>query len=121
MSLEAAKTIKIPDAVFERPTLTDWSAKERQADLAWIDENLPTFKNVALAEYDQQGPGIILIHIFEKQDDVGHPYGYLSQSVVEEIGDEEVKQAVQAYDPHNEVVVTLLKSNYRGRTYQVQF
>ena len=50
MSLEGKEITKETNEKVEKPILTDWGVKEREADLARIQENLSTFKLVALPE-----------------------------------------------------------------------
>jgi len=107
------------EIAIERPPITTWSSKEQDIDLVWIEENLPIFKEMALTAYDEQGPGIIIVHTFQQHDEGGHPYGYLPQTIVEEFGKEEITQKVREYDPQSEAIIMLLKSDYRENTYRV--
>jgi hypothetical protein len=75
---------------------------------------------VALTEYDELGPGIILVDTFEQKDEGGHPYGYLPQSIVEAFDNEVVMQNVREYDPQKETVFVLLKSGNQASSYRVQ-
>ena len=120
MSLEGKEIIKEANDKVEKPILTDWGIKEREADLVWIQENLSTFKMVALAEYDELGPGSILVHTFEQKEEGGHPYGYLPQSIVETFDNEVVMEKVREYDPQHEALIVLLKTVNQVSSYRVQ-
>ena len=65
MSLQGKEITKEANDKVEKPLLTDWGIKEREADLASIQENLSIFKMIALTEYDEFRPGTILVHTFE--------------------------------------------------------
>ena len=76
---------------------------------------------MALAEYNEQGPGIIIVHTFQFQDEGGHPYGYLPQTIVEKFGKAEITQKVREYDPQSEAIIMLLNSDYKESSYRVKF
>ena len=103
----------------EKTELTDWAAKEREADLDWIEENLHIFIPVAQSEYDENGRGAIIVNASERAEGKGHPFGYLPQANIEEFEDEEVIRMVREYDPKQELVIVLLKPKNRESTYRV--
>ena len=119
-SKEKERVSEIRDPI-EKPAITTWSAKEQEVDLAWIGENLAVFKETALVEYDEQGPGLIIVHTYKQLEEGGHLYGYLSQMVVEQFENERVTQLVREYDPKTETVIMLLKADYQENTYRVRF
>jgi len=41
--------------------IPDWAREERQNDLAWIAENLPSFWPAAQAQFAAQGRGVVVI------------------------------------------------------------
>jgi hypothetical protein len=102
MSLEGKEITKGANGKVGKPILTDWGVKEREADQGWIQENLSTFKMIALTEYDELGPGIILVQTFEQKDEGGHPYGYLPKSIVEAFDNEDVIGIVKKYEPQSD-------------------
>ncbi|KAA3642030.1 MAG: hypothetical protein DWQ07_25890 [Chloroflexi bacterium] len=104
----------------EHIELSDWREHERQAELDWIDQNQDALVEIALVELDEQGRGLVLVKTNEYTESLGHPMSFLPQSVVEELEVEEPIQHVREYDPQQEIVVMLAKSNGIERTYKIQ-
>ena len=103
----------------EKNKLTDWQEKARQADLAWIEENIHAFKALADAEFDEHGPGAILVNTNLGSEDKGHPYWYFPQAIIEMMGDEETIGKVREYDPKSELVIILQTPQNRQRVFSV--
>ena len=45
----------------ENPTIPDWAQRERQADFAWIQENLDVFWTTATTALEDAGRGAIVV------------------------------------------------------------
>ena len=93
--------------------------EEQQGDLDWLRENLTVFSAAAAEQYQQNGRGLIVVDLRSRPPG-GHYYTYYIQQFIEWEDDEDIKQMVREYDPANEFVITLLKSNQRLSTYRVQ-
>src|SRR6266545_6918124 len=101
--------------------LPDWARRERQGDLTWIQENLHVFWPIAQAAFAEAGRGAIVVDTTSRPGgkSKGNPFGYFPQAVVETGDDEDIKRMVRAYDPEQELVIVLVKSEHRTSTYQV--
>ena len=104
----------------EKPDLPAWALRERQSDLGWIAENLHVFLPVVESASDEIGRGAIVVDTTSRPTGEGNPFGYLSQAEIDQHDDEDIKRMVQEYDPANEFVVVLLKSDDRTSSYRVQ-
>lgn len=110
-----------PTMTLESPKLPDWARKERQGDLNWIRKNLDIFQLVATAAFEDTGRGAIVVDTTSRPlPDKGHPFGYLSQEQIDEYDDEDIRRMVREYDPEQELVVVLQKSENRTSTYRVR-
>jgi hypothetical protein len=103
----------------EQNKLTDWAAKERVTDLAWIQENIHIFHQLALEEYEDYGRGLVVINTLSHIQGQGHAFGYLPQEVVNKLDNEIAKQYVNEYNPKEEIVIALLKPMKHQSTYRV--
>ena len=103
----------------ERCYIPDWAKRERNRDLEWIGDNLHIFWPAAQSALKEQGPGAVVVDITSRPTGEGHPFGYFPKEVLDELGDEDTRRMVQEYNPENEFVVLLLKSNDRTSTYRV--
>ncbi len=63
--------------------------RERALDLAWASENLHVFWAVAQQGYEKQGRGAIVVDTTQRPTGEGHPFGYFTQALVEQTGDED--------------------------------
>lgn len=105
----------------ENKRIPEWAQRERQADLAWIAENLDVFWTAATTAFDEAGRGAIVVDTtVQPIPDVGHPFGYFSQEQVEQQANEDTTRMVTEYDPEHEFVVVLLKRDDRISTYRVR-
>jgi hypothetical protein len=103
------------------PDIPEWAREERQNDLAWIAENLPSFWPAAQTQFAAQGRGVVVIDTTQQPDPTaGHPMYYLPQEIAEQTGDEDVARMLNEYAPEREFVVLLLKPEERTSTYRVQ-
>ena len=92
---------------------------ERQLE-DWIEKNLDVFWAAATAAFDGAGRGAVVVDTtLEPIPDAGNPFGYFSQEQLEETADEDTKRMVTEYDPLQEMVLLLLKSDNRTSTYRV--
>jgi hypothetical protein len=104
----------------ERHNIPDWACQEREADLAWISENLGIFCTVATDALEDSGRGAIVVDTTSLPvPGAGHPFGYFSQEQVDEYGDEDSRRMVADYHPEQELVLVLLKPGERSSTYRV--
>ena len=104
----------------ENREIPDWAHRERQADLAWIQENLDVFWAAATVAFEGAGRGAVVVDTtLEPIPGAGNPFGYFSQEQLEDQADEDTKRMAAEYDPTHEFVLLLLKSDNRTSTYRV--
>ena len=104
----------------ENNNIPDWAHQERQADFGWIRENLDVFWTAASLAFEDTDRGAIVVDTTaEPIPGAGNPFGYFSQEQLEDHADEDTKRMVAEYDPTQEVVLLLLKSDNRTSTYRV--
>jgi hypothetical protein len=109
------------DRPIERPIRRSASTLQRESDIAWIIENLHVFRPAAQERFTAQGPGAIVIDTtVQPSPDAGHPMYYMPQDQIAQVGDDDVKRMVGAYDPQRELVLVLLKPQEKVSTYRVQ-
>lgn len=105
----------------ERREQPDWANRERERDLSWISNNLDVFEVAARLAYAGTGRGAIVIDTtIQPHPEAGHPFAYFSQAQIEEDNDEDIKRMVAGYDPDQEFVLVLLKSEDRTSTYRIK-
>src|SRR5215207_2697160 len=93
------------------PDIPEWARAERQSDLAWIAENLPSFWPAAQAQFRAQGRGVVVIDTTIQPDpNVGHPMYYLPQEIAEQTDAEDITRMLTEYIPEREFVVLLLNT-----------
>ena len=98
-----------------------WAHLERRHDLAWIDENVEIFWVAATAAFAESGRGAIVVDTTtQPTPDAGHPFGYLSREQLEQDGDKDTKRMLSEYNPSRELVLLLLKPEYRTSTYRIR-
>jgi hypothetical protein len=69
----------------EEPDIPEWAREERQSDLKWIAENLPSFWPAAQAQFAARGRGVVVIDTTQQPDpNAGHPMYYLPRELAEE-------------------------------------
>ena len=104
----------------ENRNIPDWAHRERQADFAWIQENLEVFWTAATLAFKGTGRGAVVVDTtLEPIPSAGNPFGYFSREQLEEQADEDTKRMAAEYDPTREFVLLLLKSDNRTSTYRV--
>jgi hypothetical protein len=104
--------------------LPDWAQRERQRDLAWVSENLYIFMPMAKEAFGELGRGAIVVDTTiavrpAGKGSGGNPFGYFPQATFETGDDEDIKRMVRAYDPAQELVIMLIKSENRVSMYRV--
>ena len=106
----------------ENRRVPEWALRERQQDLAWIDENLEIFILASAVSYQEIGRGAIVIDTVSRPvADAGHAFGYVDQEEIELAGDENTKRLVREYEPaQQELVVMLLKPFNRTSSYRLR-
>ena len=65
----------------ENPTIPEWAQRERQADFAWIQENLDLFWTTATASLEDAGRGAIVASTYR----VGAVLPELQEAVASEV------------------------------------
>lgn len=103
----------------ERRNIPSWAEQERGSDLAWIGENVHVFWPVAQQAYEEVGRGAIVVDTTVRPTGEGHPFGYFSQDMVQEHGNEDTIRMVAEYDPTWEMITVLLKTRDRTSTYRI--
>jgi hypothetical protein len=105
----------------EQQNMPEWARRERQRDLAWLDENIELFYFAAAAAHEGAGRGAIVVDVTSRPvPGLGHPFGYVIQEEIELAGDEEAKRLVGEYEPATDFVVMLLKHHNRISTYRLR-
>ncbi len=102
------------------PHIPDWAKHERQSDLAWIVENQHILWRSAQQQSKIHGRGAIVVDTMIQITRAGHPFAYYLQMQINEIGGIDAQRMVREYDPQNEMVIVLLKSQERLSVYRVQ-
>jgi len=104
----------------ENRAIPAWAQRERQADLAWINENLDVFWTGAKLAHKDDGRGAIVIDTtIQPIPGVGNPFAYFPQELVEQHIGDDTQRMVAEYDPEWELVLVLIKSDNRTSTYRV--
>ncbi len=104
----------------ERNRIPDWAKQEREHDLAWIGENLHIFRQAARAAFESSGRGAIVVDTTSRPTGEGNPFGYFAQELLEQRDDEDIKRMVSEYNPEEELVLVLIKSQDRTSAYRVR-
>lgn len=105
----------------ERRPLPDWAQEQREADFAWIRENLPIFTIASQVAYEGSGRGALVVDTtVQPVPGIGHPFAYFTETQIAEHGDEDTQRMVEDYDPEQEFIIVLLKEEGRSSTYRVQ-
>jgi hypothetical protein len=104
----------------EKGEFPNWAERERAGDLAWLRENLYIFWPAAQVGYQSVGRGAIVVDTTIRPTGKGHPFGYMDQSAIELTGDEDTQRLVREYEPREEFVTTLLKTEERVSSYRLQ-
>lgn len=100
--------------------IPDWAARERQADMAWIHDNLGIFWPRAEELFRSHGRGAFVADTTLWMPEGGHPLCYLPQRVFEEDGAGDVLRLVREYRSAGEFVTVLLKGSGRESSYRVR-
>lgn len=100
--------------------LPDWARRERQQDFEWIRENLGVFMPAAFKGFQELGRGALVVNTLVRSGEHGHPIAYFPQAVIVTGNDEDLRRMVREYNPADEFVILLLKTQQRTSTYRVQ-
>ena len=104
----------------ENRAIPAWAQRERQADLDWINQNLEIFCTAAKLVHQDEGRGAIVVDTTSQPiPDVGNPFAYFPQELVDQHIGEDTQRMVAEYDEDWELVLVLLKSDDRTSTYRV--
>lgn len=101
------------------PHIPQWAERERRSDMAWLAENLHMLWPAAQTAFAQVGRGAITVDTTSTPTNAGHPFYYLTQEQVNELGDADALRMVSEYEPSWELVTMLLKSEERVSTYRI--
>ena len=97
-----------------------WAAQERTGDMGWIEAHQIQFWAVAVTSQAENGRGAIVVDTRVFVTNAGHPYAYLEQGVLAEMDNADLQRLVAEYDPTEEFVIMLLKSENKSSTYRVR-
>jgi hypothetical protein len=100
--------------------IPDWAARERQADMAWIHDNLSIFWPRAEELFQSHGRGAFVADTNWQSLDGGMPIGYFPQALFEQDQGSDVRRMVREYRPTEEFVMHLLKPHGHESTYRVR-
>lgn len=105
----------------ERRESPEWARREREGDLAWIQENASVIQFVAQTALEASGRGVVVVDTtFNPPPEFGQAFAYFSQEIVDKDYDEDTKRMVREYDPDHEFVLVLLKPEDRTSTYRIR-
>lgn len=97
----------------------DGFQRQREADLAWIQEYLEPFAASAREQHHLRGRGAIVIDTNVVMEGAGHPVSYLPQAEIESVDEPDIQRLVRNYRPETQMVIVLLKHGYSHSTYTV--
>ena len=107
----------------ESKSRPDWADRERAGDLGWIRENLDMLWPMAQQGYQAIGRGAVMVDTtveIIQSAGIGHRAGYFDQATLESLADEDTQRLVAAYEPREEFVTSLLKSENRVSCYRLR-
>jgi hypothetical protein len=103
----------------ERNNLPSWAERERWSDLAWISSQLPTFHMAATMAFEDLGRGAIVVDTTSNATGNDHPCAYFPEEAIQRYEDADINRLVTQYDPHDELVIVLLKAESRTSSYRL--
>ena len=104
----------------ENRNIPDWAHRDLQADFACIRGNLEVFWPAATIAYEDAGRGAIVVDTtLEPIPGAGNPFAYFPQERLKDQADDDTKRILSEYDPTEELVLVLLKSDNHTSTYRV--
>ena len=104
----------------EPQSLPDWAKQERGRDLEWIRQQVDVFWSAAQVMYPSFGRGALVVDVTKGYPSELQAFGYLDQTGVEQSGEEDIKRLVSEYEPREEFVTTLFKSDDRISSYRLR-
>jgi hypothetical protein len=103
----------------ERNNLPSWAERDRWTDLAWINSQLPLFHSAATLAFQRLGRGAIVVDTTSTATGDGHPCAYFTEEAIQRYEDAHINRLVTQYDPHDELVIVLLKAESRTSSYRI--
>jgi hypothetical protein len=103
----------------ERP-IPEWARNERLHDQMWVQSNMGSFFTVASLSFIESGRGAIIVDATTQFANMGHPFTYFTQEMIDQDLDEDTQRMVEEYDPEKELVIVLLKPEEKVSTYRVR-
>jgi len=104
----------------EHRSIPGWAQRERQADFAWIQQNLDVFWTVVTTALEDAGRGAIVVDTtLEPISGAGNPFAHFPQEQIEEQGDEDTSRLVFECNPTQEFTAVLPKPDDHASTYRV--
>jgi hypothetical protein len=94
--------------------------KEHWLDLDWIIHNLIVFAPAAEAGHREFGRGALIADTYTGHESETCPFVYFSQEELARLNDDNINQKIAAYDPLEELVIILLKTEQLPRSYRVR-
>lgn len=102
-----------------RRVIPHWGERERTGDLAWIGENLQGFWEAAQSGYEAEGRGALVVDTIATPVNAGHPFGYVAQAQIRQLGAKDEIRMLATYNPACEMIIILLKPKERMSSYRV--
>ena len=87
---------------------------ERERDLAWIKENLGVLLTQAIAAFQEQGRGALLISEF-----LPGVVPLVRYVLARDLPQSDAKRMARLYNPLNQMIVVMLKAGDPATTYRV--
>ena len=103
----------------ERNSLPPWAERERWTDLAWITSQLPLLHVAAEMAFQSLGRGAIVVDTTSRAAGERLPCDYFTAEAIQRYEDEDINRLVTQYDPHDELVIVLLKAESRTSSYRI--
>ena len=100
--------------------IPSWAERERWTDLAWIFSQLPLFRSAAGMSFRSLGRGAIVVDTTARTAGERLPCAYFTAEAIQRYEDEDINRLVTHYDPSDELVVVLLKSQSRSSSYRIR-
>ena len=92
--------------------IPDWAAREREADIEWIRENLHVFWPAAKLSFEEFGRGALIVNtntVRQQGTHQGNPIFYLPAEQIRAYEWVPAIRMVREYEPNWEFVAVLLK------------
>ena len=103
----------------ENPNISSWPEKTREAENAWIEDNMDVLSKYASEQYEENGRGAVYIDTAHYDKEMGHPFSFMPLGILEEDGREEVVAQVREYDPFQDFILILMKETPHFSLHQI--